>query len=360
MNSAESEISANNEQSEGTNGESSLSEQIDLDENNQEHGIDPNYPLVLVQRLEGNEGDAAFETDASDDNPEANMNQIEEVINNDIDEEEENSDAAEFWSDDIDDEDDIHMEEDDSPSNLGEYARQVDVIRRLINHTRRSMADAEANFGPSDMMPRNSLMQRFRRILFILHNRRRRLIRLGLATTDEENPEEEASGDMVVGNASDADDLEHIENNIDEPSEPIENETEEFNENATRFDTNLPGEHSYMGSNMNRVSGVNYLDVGQYSKLRLFKHQYVLFPGEVLPFMVDSSTTIIEGDHEDHEDGLLFGLCFPSLNEDKRDDPNLYGVTCQIYELGSDDRGNTLIKSRALQRFVTKINALTV
>ncbi|XP_075145269.1 E3 ubiquitin ligase component cereblon [Haematobia irritans] len=345
-------------------------------------GIDPNYPRVLVQRvsLPANDDDSPVVERA---NAEENSLDDEDIPANvldlfHIDRAEDSNDEVrapaeaeeeEEEEEDVDDDLESWSEADESVitenPNLREFNNQFVVIRNMIAQTRRSMAEAEANFGPSEILPRNMLMQRFRRILFILNNRRRRLIRLGMNTLDEENPEGEANAEMEAAN--DDQPLEQDMNDgtaeNDEDNMTMEQE-EEMTENAVRFDTDLPAEHSYLGSNMNRVSGVNYLDAGQYIKLRLFIHQHVLFPGEVLPFMVDSSTTIIEGD-ADEQNGILFGVCFPSLtNNNAATNTNgkneLYGVTCQIYELGTDDRGNTLIKSRALQRFVTQMNDLTV
>ncbi|XP_061400639.1 protein cereblon [Musca vetustissima] len=360
----------------------------------EEAGIDPNYPLVLVRRVslpsnnDGNQDEpSAMEQDnaASGENDEPSMVEIPPNVLDlfHIDQAERNDDAnaperaededsdLDSWSEDNEDEAAII----ENP-NLREFSNHFVVIRNMIAQTRRSMAEAEANMGPSEILPQIRLMQRFRRILFILNNRRRRLIRLGMNTPDEENPEAEANAEMEAVNdeiaaQQNADDQQRLENNQSEENEEgsmsMEQE-DEMEESAVRFDTNLPAEHSYLGPNMNRVSGVNYLDADQYIKLRLFLHHNVLFPGEVLPFMVDSSTTITDGDI-DAQNGILFGVCFPTLtnnnssstsNADRKNDHLLYGVTCQIYELGTDDRGNTLIKSRALQRFVTKVNDLTV
>ncbi|XP_065372281.1 protein cereblon [Calliphora vicina] len=382
-----------------------LAASIDEEEHqNEQHienaGIDPNYPLVLVRRVSipssgdspraessaENNNDNAVAMDEENDAGAAGGEDIivqrrspADIVaifnsisaagsdNDDDDEEDDNEDVEDAWSE--EDEDEAAFLE--NPNFRG-FANQFEAIRNMIAHTRRSMAEAEANFGP---IPRNSLMQRFRRILFILNNRRRRLIRLGLTTPDVELPEAEANAEMETANedTSDNDDVESAQSlNNEEANNLTMEQEEELNENAVRFDTNLPAEHSYMGTNMNRVSGVNYLEVDQFVKLRLFIHQHVLFPGEVLPFMVDSSTTIIEGDG-DAQNGILFGVCFPCLSNNKTtangdangsasDDKDqlLYGVTCQIYELGEDDRSNTLIKSRALQRFVTKASDLTV
>ncbi|KAL9900219.1 E3 ubiquitin ligase component cereblon isoform 1-T2 [Glossina fuscipes fuscipes] len=244
------------------------------------------------------------------------------------------------------------------------------TFRQLIDQTRRSIAYAAASIqpssnGPSELVRRDSFMQRFRRVLFILSSRQRRLIRLGLASPDVENPEGEAGAEelndgpnnaaleRIVQNLGlDLDHLNDIEQLTASAAMSSQQRQEEIPENAVRFDTNLPAEHSYMGSNMNRVSGVNYLEVDQHYNMTLFMHQHILFPGEILPFMISGS--IIDGDI-DTQNGFLFGVCFPVLELRAE---NLYGVTCQIYEKGTDERGNTLIKSRALQRFAIKTDDL--
>lgn len=210
------------------------------------------------------------------------------------------------------------------------------------------------NIASSSLHPRDSFMQRFRRILFILSNRRRRLIRLGLIAPEsdetDENPRETLEHlAQSLGAPLEIDDLEDLRPRGPRPEENVP-------EDAVRFDTNLPAEHAYMGSNMNRVSGVNYLEAGQQHNLMLFMHQEILFPGEILPFMISGS--VIDGSTTAQgQDGFLFGVCFPFIN-DKKNPTYLYGITCQIYEKGSDNRGNTFIKSRALQRFVIKSKEL--
>lgn len=357
-------------------------------------GIDPNYPLVLVQRVSlPSPGDNIREHELAEENNEDPIAMDQESANPDdviVLEGRSVSDAIAIFNsisaagsdnDDEDEEDDdeyvddVWSEEDEDETaflqnpNFRGFANQFEAIRNMIAHTRRSMAEAEANFGP---VPRNSLMQRFRRILFILNNRRRRIIRLGLAAPHVELPEAEANVEMEGTNdGTENGDADARDSTVTDETNNVSIEQEsEMNENAVHFDTNLPAQHSYMGGNMNRVSGVNYLEADQYVKLRLFMHQQIFFPGEVLPFMVDSSINNIEDD-SDEQNGILFGVCFPYLNikMPANGDPNgtetyepeeyLYGVTCQIYELGGDSRNNTMVKSRALQRFATKASDLT-
>jgi cereblon len=109
------------------------------------------------------------------------------------------------------------------------------------------------------------------------------------------------------------------------------------------FNTELPAEHSYLGS-MDRVSGIDFFEVGKVYKIPISGHDSIIFPGETLPMIMaesifDPSTT--------STDGLTFGLvCWEHATKDK-----VYGVTCQVYEQGVDSQGNITIKSRAHQRF---------
>lgn len=48
-------------------------------------------------------------------------------------------------------------------------------------------------------------------------------------------------------------------------------------------------------------------------------------------------------------DGVLFGLVSREVRNEA--DTHLYGVTCQVYEKGSDSHENVSFKSRAYQRF---------
>ncbi|EDV94752.1 protein cereblon [Drosophila grimshawi] len=122
-------------------------------------------------------------------------------------------------------------------------------------------------------------------------------------------------------------------------------------EEGVRFDTNLPAEHSYFGPNLNRVPGVDYLEVGSTHRMLIFMHQHILFPGEVLPFMIDGSI-IDEEIHDTGRDGVIFGVGFPLMQPPDDNPHKLYGVTCQIYEKGESGRQMVFYKSRALQRIV--------
>lgn len=104
----------------------------------------------------------------------------------------------------------------------------------------------------------------------------------------------------------------------------------------------------YLGD-LERVSGVRYLEPNRNYTLPIITHSSLVFPGETLP-MILSQHMFLSADFND--DGLLFGLVFREL----RNNQNLhqFGVTCQIYEKGTDERDNVSIKSRAYQRFFIK------
>lgn len=148
--------------------------------------------------------------------------------------------------------------------------------------------------------------------------------------------------DLNDERTSDGEDEEAVLDTTDSGDEPT------AGGNEISFDTNLPAEHAYLGSNMNRVSGVQYLEVGKIHTILLFLHHHIVFPGDVTPFIVPEF--IFEEDI-DSENGLLFGVAFDHVRDPKTN--AMYGVTCQIYEKGNDERGNLIIKTRALQRFVT-------
>lgn len=104
----------------------------------------------------------------------------------------------------------------------------------------------------------------------------------------------------------------------------------------------------YLGD-LERVSGVEYLEPNKSYTIPIIVHNSLVFPGETLP-MILSPNMFLPADNND--DGALFGLVFRELRNTHNF--NLYGVTCLIYEKGHDDRDNLNLKSRAYQRFVIK------
>lgn len=101
--------------------------------------------------------------------------------------------------------------------------------------------------------------------------------------------------------------------------------------------------------NLERVSGVQYLEPDKTYRLPIFFHDSLIFPGETLPMILTQQMFLAT---EFTDDGLLFGLVFHDIRNNI--DLNLYGVTCQIYEKGSDGGDNISIKSKAFQRFCIK------
>lgn len=100
---------------------------------------------------------------------------------------------------------------------------------------------------------------------------------------------------------------------------------------------------------MDRVTGVNFLEPGKTYQMPIKCHLSLIYPGETVPMFID--VAMYESLLNDTENGMSFGLIFPSMW--KYTKPNFYGVTCQIYEKGPTNAdGNIKIKTRVYQRFV--------
>lgn len=115
---------------------------------------------------------------------------------------------------------------------------------------------------------------------------------------------------------------------------------------ARMFNNELPANHSYLGENMDIVRGSNVYESGKVYEIPVCGHHSILFPGETIP-MIMIAESIFSRTPEANE-GLTFGLVF--TDEIKND--KAYGVTCQVFEKGVDDRGHITVKSKAHQRFV--------
>uniref|UniRef100_A0A0A1X079 Protein cereblon n=1 Tax=Zeugodacus cucurbitae TaxID=28588 RepID=A0A0A1X079_ZEUCU len=317
----------NSEANPSNHDENTPEEGVQLMDNNLTSGAVAANMAIEVDQLPNTNGQPQIESDGI---------LLEELAQNNNENEDENNEDIRFdpsplieplLEDDemgeqgVDDDDD-----DDQP--IGDYEGEDNLMLEDISDDASTSPDAvfdddQMRAAFSEMLVQNrrggeNFMQRLRSAFFTMeHNRERRRHETETNEVEVEEPEPE---------------------------------------NPVSFDTSLPAEHSYLGENMDRVSGVHYLEVGQQYNLMLFMHQHILFPGEVLPFMISGS--IIESDMS-AQNGLLFGVCFPTLCNSEEIDDNFYGVTCQIYEKGTDERGNTLIKSRALQRFVTKGSQVT-
>ncbi|EAT43510.1 AAEL005081-PA [Aedes aegypti] len=99
----------------------------------------------------------------------------------------------------------------------------------------------------------------------------------------------------------------------------------------------------YLGK-LERVEGVDYLEPGKTYCLPVYSHHSIVFPGEVVPMILNAASL----NYEDQSDGVKFGLLFRTTF------PNnyIYGVTCQVFERGERDlNGSIILKTIAQQRF---------
>ncbi|KAH8383673.1 hypothetical protein KR009_009987, partial [Drosophila setifemur] len=179
--------------------------------------------------------------------------------------------------------------------------------------------------GIAALLNRDNFLQRVRSMVFSQERRRSRTS----DETSQDDPEQQQEEPPAP----------------EPPRYPLDIDMEE----GVRFDTNLPAEHSYFGTHLSRVPGVDYLEEGTTHHMLIFLHQHILFPGEVLPFMMDGS---LFDDEMPGLDGMIFGVAFPLMQPPEDSPLKLYGVTCQIYEKGESGRQMVFYKSRALQRIV--------
>ncbi|KAH8243078.1 hypothetical protein KR032_004325 [Drosophila birchii] len=196
--------------------------------------------------------------------------------------------------------------------------RHISAVEQMVAQAR------NRDGGIAALLNRDNFLQRVRSIVFSQERRRSR-------TSDETSQEEAEPSNQAL------------------PPPPAPAQQDIDMEEGVHFDTNLPAEHSYFGTHLSRVPGVDYLEVGSTHHMLIFLHQHILFPGEVLPFMIDGS---MFDDDMPGLDGLIFGVGFPLMQPPENNPHKLYGVTCQIYERGESDRELVFYKSRALQRIV--------
>lgn len=103
----------------------------------------------------------------------------------------------------------------------------------------------------------------------------------------------------------------------------------------------------YLGK-LERVEGVDYLEPGKLYRMPIYSHHSVVYPGEIVPLMLNASSLYsTAGTDDDSPDGLKFGLVFQDQYTSKG---RVYGVTCQVYERG-DEGESALLKTIAQQRF---------
>lgn len=115
---------------------------------------------------------------------------------------------------------------------------------------------------------------------------------------------------------------------------------------AEIYNTELPTEHAYLGK-LQRVEGVDYMEPGKVYRLPVCSHNSIVFPGEMVPMIINVSTL----NCNDPSDGVKFGLVFRNVISEKY----VYGVTCQVFERGelNASSGSIVLKTIAQQRFRT-------
>ncbi|XP_035911574.1 protein cereblon homolog [Anopheles stephensi] len=109
------------------------------------------------------------------------------------------------------------------------------------------------------------------------------------------------------------------------------------------YNIELPTEHAYLGR-MERVKGVDYMEPGKTYRLLIYSHHSIVYPGEIVPLMLNDYNPY-RGD--DPSDGCKLGLVFQNQYNDGG---RVYGVTCQVYERGPQGV-SALLKTVAQQRF---------
>ncbi|XP_055587848.1 protein cereblon-like [Uranotaenia lowii] len=167
------------------------------------------------------------------------------------------------------------------------------------------------------------------------------------ANEDEEEAEElasTASGDRSFSSNS-------SENGLDDSDadrlfdDYITSREQHQSTTAEIYNTELPTEHTYLGK-LERVEGVDYLEPGKVYRLPVWTHTSIVFPGEIVPMIINDSTL----NCNDPSDGVKFALVFRCTFPRHF----VYGVTCQVFERGeSDARGTIVLKAIAQQRFHT-------
>lgn len=125
----------------------------------------------------------------------------------------------------------------------------------------------------------------------------------------------------------------------------ISNRVQHQSTAAEIYNTELPTEHAYLGK-LERVEGVDYLEPGKIYRLPVCSHNSIVFPGEVVPMILNVATL----NCNDPSDGVKFGLVFRATFTNNC----VYGVTCQVFERGDHDaNGSIVLKTIAQQRFHT-------
>ncbi|XP_026466824.1 protein cereblon-like [Ctenocephalides felis] len=118
-------------------------------------------------------------------------------------------------------------------------------------------------------------------------------------------------------------------------------------EEMVDYNRDLPGEHTYLGTDMLPVSGCLVLEQNSVYELPLLAHHSLIFPNQILPMMphimhASRLSKEIEGSH-------VFGLVCPNETGKEMFE---YGIICEIFEKEPDhDTDIVRVKARGRQRF---------
>ncbi|XP_014241900.1 protein cereblon isoform X2 [Cimex lectularius] len=144
--------------------------------------------------------------------------------------------------------------------------------------------------------------------------------------------------------------LEGVFRASDSPPNAAMEITDENGEATETFDEDLPPAHSYLGDNLESVSGRVILSEGSFTSLPLLPRSYgTLLPGQTFPLAVrDVSRTsmlrdCVEGNH-------TFGCVANRYHQCQEADVEIYGTTAEIYEFCSDI-DTVCIRAKGRQRF---------
>ncbi|KAG5670021.1 hypothetical protein PVAND_000308 [Polypedilum vanderplanki] len=118
------------------------------------------------------------------------------------------------------------------------------------------------------------------------------------------------------------------------------------NDDRTDFDSDLPIQHSYLGETQ-RISGLTLYEENREYDILVTPVANWVFPGEIVPMILSSRYVPIEFNEND---GLNIGVVFELEHAEQRG--VFYGVTVQVYEKGTDNRGNAIFKGKSYQRFL--------
>lgn len=101
---------------------------------------------------------------------------------------------------------------------------------------------------------------------------------------------------------------------------------------------------------MQRVSGDSkFLETGHVYEIPIFQHHSLILPGEQFPMIISKRTFDRINFEFTIKDRFIIGLLCPDSFQYSF--PNVYGVTCEIFEKGDYNNTHVTIKSRAYQRF---------